>query len=72
MQMQTRRIIVALLIGVILAVQSSFIAMAQPAVDHDILRLMFKDPRVHFTVNCASKSCPPLLKEPYTGTNLNT
>jgi hypothetical protein len=40
-------------------------------IEHDILRPMFKDPRVHFAVNCASKSCPPLLNEPYTGANLN-
>jgi hypothetical protein len=35
--------------------------------EHDILRPRFKDPRVHFAVNCASKSCPPLLAEPYRG-----
>ena len=36
-------------------------------IEHDILRPRFKDPRVHFAVNCASKSCPPLLSEPYKG-----
>jgi hypothetical protein len=25
----------------------------------------YKDPRIHFAVNCASRSCPPLLAEPY-------
>ncbi len=39
-------------------------------IEHDILRPQFKDPRVHFAVNCASKSCPPLLAEPYTGADL--
>ena len=39
-------------------------------IEHDILRPRFKDPRVHFAVNCASKSCPPLLAEPYTGARL--
>lgn len=39
-------------------------------IEHDILRKQFKDPRVHFAVNCASKSCPPLLTEPYTGDRL--
>ncbi|MBD3307423.1 DUF547 domain-containing protein [candidate division KSB3 bacterium] len=34
-------------------------------IEHDILRPRFKDPRVHFAVNCASKSCPPLIAEPY-------
>ena len=28
--------------------------------EHNILRPIFKDPRVHFAVNCASSSCPPL------------
>jgi hypothetical protein len=35
--------------------------------EHQILRPVFKDPRVHFAVNCASKSCPPLPSEPYSG-----
>jgi hypothetical protein len=39
-------------------------------VEHEILRPKFKDPRVHFAVNCASISCPPLLNEPYYGANL--
>ena len=34
-------------------------------IEHDILRPRFKDPRVHFAVNCASKGCPPLRPEPY-------
>jgi hypothetical protein len=36
-------------------------------IEHDILRPRFKDPRVHFAINCAAKSCPPLLSEPYRG-----
>ena len=40
-------------------------------IEHDILRPRFKDPRVHFAVNCASKSCPPLLNEPYRGNALD-
>ncbi len=40
-------------------------------IEHDILRPRFKDPRVHFAVNCASQSCPPLLDEPYTGRTLD-
>ena len=28
-------------------------------IEHDILRPEFKDARVHFAINCASKSCPP-------------
>ena len=33
--------------------------------EHNILRPRFKDPRVHFAINCAAKSCPPLRSEPY-------
>jgi len=33
-------------------------------IEHKILRARFKDPRVHFAINCASKSCPPLRSEP--------
>ena len=36
-------------------------------IEHDILRPRYKDPRIHFAVNCASKSCPPLRSEPYEG-----
>ena len=36
-------------------------------IEHGILRPRFKDPRIHFAVNCASKSCPPLRSEPYRG-----
>jgi hypothetical protein len=34
-------------------------------IEHEILRPHFKDPRVHFAINCASKGCPPLISEPY-------
>jgi len=40
-------------------------------IEHNILRARFKDPRVHFAVNCASKSCPPLRPEPYQGSILD-
>ena len=40
-------------------------------IEHEILRPQFNDPRVHFAVNCASKSCPPLISEPYRGSTLN-
>jgi hypothetical protein len=40
-------------------------------IEHGILRPRFKDPRVHFAINCASKSCPPLLAEPYRGRTLD-
>ncbi|MBW2029257.1 MAG: FAD-dependent oxidoreductase [Deltaproteobacteria bacterium] len=39
-------------------------------IEHDIIRPRFGDPRIHFVVNCASKSCPPLRSEPYRGDDL--
>jgi hypothetical protein len=40
-------------------------------IEHDILRPRFRDPRVHFAVNCASKGCPPLRSEPYRESTLD-
>jgi hypothetical protein len=40
-------------------------------IEHDILRARYRDPRVHFAVNCASKGCPPLYGEPFTGRDLD-
>jgi hypothetical protein len=40
-------------------------------IEHEILRPRFRDPRVHFAINCASKSCPPLLAEPFRGRTLD-
>ncbi len=40
-------------------------------IEHDILRPRFNDPRVHFAINCAAKSCPPLRSEPYRADVLN-
>lgn len=39
-------------------------------IEHEILRPRFKDPRVHFAINCAAASCPPLRSEPYDGETL--
>ncbi|MCJ7686762.1 MAG: DUF547 domain-containing protein [Desulfobacteraceae bacterium] len=40
-------------------------------IEHEILRSTFKDPRVHFTINCAARSCPPLRSDPYQGAILD-
>ena len=34
-------------------------------VEHDLLRKDYKEPRVHFALVCAARSCPPLREEPY-------
>ena len=39
-------------------------------VEHGILRKIFEEPRIHFAVNCASMSCPPLRNEAYTAIQL--
>jgi hypothetical protein len=40
-------------------------------IEHDILRAEYKEPRVHFAINCASMGCPPLMDTPFTGLNLD-
>ena len=39
--------------------------------EHGMIRPRFKEARVHFAVNCASRSCPPLISEPYQGSVLD-
>ena len=36
------------------------------AIEHQILRVEFDDPRIHFAINCASFSCPKLRNEAFT------
>lgn len=40
-------------------------------IEHDILRPQFKDARIHFAVNCAAQSCPPVWNKAWTEKNLN-
>jgi hypothetical protein len=40
-------------------------------IEHDIIRVEFDEPRIHFAVNCASLSCPPLIPEAYLGEKLD-
>ncbi|MGA7279205.1 MAG: DUF547 domain-containing protein [Desulfocapsaceae bacterium] len=40
-------------------------------IEHDIIRVEFDEPRIHFAVNCASLSCPPLISEAYRGETLD-
>lgn len=46
-------------------------AVTLDQIEHEILRPLFKEPRVHFAINCASKSCPPLAAEPYVAARLD-
>ena len=34
-------------------------------IEHKIIRKEFNEPRIHFALVCAAKSCPPLLNEAY-------
>jgi len=45
--------------------------MSLDDLEHGIIRPRFKEPRVHFAINCASRSCPPLISEPYQGSSLD-
>jgi len=46
------------------------VLMSLGQVEHDILR-DFGEPRIHFAINCASRSCPRLIQIPYTAENLS-
>lgn len=52
-----------------------FTLFGEPAsldlVEHGLIRTLFKEPRIHFAVNCASISCPPLMPEAFVGERLN-
>ncbi len=39
-------------------------------IEHGIIRPGFDEPLIHFAVNCASVSCPPLAAEPYRAATL--
>ena len=41
-------------------------------IEHDILRKEFREPRIHFAIVCASKSCPELRSEAYRATTLDS
>ena len=40
-------------------------------IEHKILRKRYKDPRIHFAINCASNSCPPIGNSIVTGVKLD-
>ncbi|MEX0694390.1 MAG: DUF547 domain-containing protein [Rhodospirillales bacterium] len=41
-------------------------------VEHRILRPIWKDPRLHYAVNCASVGCPDLVAEAYTARTMDS
>lgn len=40
-------------------------------IEHKVLRKQYNEPRIHFALNCASESCPPLVETPFTGAKLD-
>jgi hypothetical protein len=49
--------------------QGALISLDQ--VENEKLREAFHDPRIHFAINCAAKSCPPIRTEAYTGAKVD-
>ena len=45
-------------------------ALSLDDIEHGILRVAWKDQRVHYAVNCAAIGCPNLAKKPYTSDQL--
>lgn len=39
-------------------------------IENEIIRPRFNEPRIHFAVNCAARSCPPLANQAFTDENL--
>lgn len=54
------------------AVTVTGMALTLNDIEHRILRPLFKDPRIHFAVNCASIGCPDLAAEAYDASNLES
>ncbi|WP_299848756.1 DUF547 domain-containing protein [uncultured Roseovarius sp.] len=41
------------------------------AIEHEILRPIWQDPRIHYAINCASVGCPNLHRRAFTATNVD-
>ena len=44
-------------------------ALSLNDIEHRILRPIWRDPRIHYAVNCASLGCPNLQRRAFTGAN---
>jgi hypothetical protein len=45
--------------------------MSFNSLEKETIRSKFNDPRVHFALNCASRSCPPLNRQAFSGDKLD-
>jgi hypothetical protein len=52
-------------------VQSEGTLISLDTIENERIREVFHDPRIHFAINCAAKSCPPIRSEAYTGANVD-
>jgi len=48
------------------------VSLSLDDIEHKILRPIWRDPRIHYAVNCASIGCPNLQDQAYTGSVLET
>lgn len=46
-------------------------ALSLNDIENERIREGFKDPRIHFAINCAARSCPPIRPEAFTGARLD-
>ena len=52
-------------------IRVSQIDLSLDDIEHQILRVYHKDPRIHYAVNCASIGCPDLARTAYRGSKLD-
>ncbi|HUP46649.1 MAG TPA: DUF547 domain-containing protein [Thermoanaerobaculia bacterium] len=52
-------------------VHAGGILMSLDEIEHEKIRKPFRDPRIHFAINCAAKSCPPILGEAFVGSRID-
>ena len=45
--------------------------MSFNSLEKETIRSKFNDPRIHFALNCASRSCPPLNRQAFSGDKLD-
>jgi hypothetical protein len=52
-----------------------FTVMGRPTtldqIEHEVLRKLFDEPRIHVALVCAAMGCPPLRNQPYVGNRLD-
>jgi Protein of unknown function, DUF547 len=46
-------------------------AISLNTIENEKIRADFHDPRIHFAINCAARSCPPIRPEAYVGARLD-